>query len=67
MKKKKDNKISIVPFLAVMIAAVVLIFAVNRAGQEEAHPYKKLSWKPMFEDETILNEDPSIPDADGKF
>ena len=37
------------------------------AGQEEAHPYKKLSWKPMFEDETILNEDPSIPDADGKF
>ena len=37
------------------------------AGQEEAHPYKKLLWKPMFEDETILNEDPSIPDADGKF
>ena len=37
------------------------------AGQEEAHSYKKLSWKPMFEDETILNEDPSIPDADGKF
>ena len=37
------------------------------AGKEEAHPYKKLSWKPMFEDETILNEDPSIPDADGKF
>lgn len=37
------------------------------AGQEEAHPYKKLSWKPMFENETILNEDPSIPDADGKF
>lgn len=35
--------------------------------QAEAHPYKKLSWKPMFEDETILNEDPSIPDADGKF
>ena len=37
------------------------------AGQEEAHSYKKLSWKPMFENETILNEDPSIPDADGKF
>ena len=37
------------------------------AGKEEAHPYKKLSWKPMFEDETILNDDPSIPDADGKF
>ena len=37
------------------------------AGQEEAHSYKKLSWKPMFEDETILNEDPSILDADGKF
>ena len=37
------------------------------AGQEEAHSYKKLSWKPMFEDETILNDDPSIPDADGKF
>lgn len=37
------------------------------AGQEEAHSYKKLSWKPMFEDETILDEDPSIPDADGKF
>lgn len=37
------------------------------AGKEEAHPYKKLSWKPMFEDETILDEDPSIPDADGKF
>lgn len=37
------------------------------AGQEEAHSYKKLSWKPMFEDETILNEEPSIPDADGKF
>lgn len=39
MKKKKDNKISIVPFLAVMIAAVVLIFAVNRAGQEEASSF----------------------------
>lgn len=37
------------------------------AGQEEAYSYKKLSWKPMFENETILNEDPSIPDADGKF
>ena len=37
------------------------------AGQEEAHSYKKLSWKPMFEDETILSEDPSIPDMDGKF
>lgn len=37
------------------------------AGQEEAHSYKKLSWKPMFEDETILSEDPSIPDTDGKF
>jgi len=29
--------------------------------------YKKLEWHPLFEDETILNEDPSIPDADGKF
>ena len=28
--------------------------------------YKKLEWHPLFEDETILNEDPSIPDADGK-
>ena len=37
------------------------------AGQEEAHLYKKLSWKPMFENKTILNEDPSIPDSDGKF
>lgn len=29
--------------------------------------YKKLEWHPLFENETILNEDPSIPDADGKF
>lgn len=29
--------------------------------------YKKLEWHPLFEDETILNEDPSIPDVDGKF
>lgn len=29
--------------------------------------YKKLEWHPLFADETILNEDPSIPDADGKF
>ncbi len=29
--------------------------------------YKKLEWHPLFEDETILDEDPSIPDADGKF
>ena len=29
--------------------------------------YKKLEWHPLFEDETILNDDPSIPDADGKF
>ena len=29
--------------------------------------YKKLEWHPLFEDETILNENPSIPDADGKF
>ncbi len=35
MKKKNNNRISIVPFLVVMFTAVVLIFAVNRAGQEE--------------------------------
>ena len=29
--------------------------------------YKKLEWHPLFENETILNEDPSIPDVDGKF
>lgn len=29
--------------------------------------YKKLEWHPLFEDETILNDEPSIPDADGKF
>ena len=29
--------------------------------------YNKLEWHPLFENETILNEDPSIPDADGKF
>lgn len=29
--------------------------------------YKKLEWHSLFENETILNEDPSIPDADGKF
>ena len=29
--------------------------------------YKKQEWHPLFEDETILNEDPSIPDVDGKF
>lgn len=29
--------------------------------------YKKQEWHPLFEDETILNDDPSIPDADGKF
>lgn len=29
--------------------------------------YKKLEWHPLFENETILNEDPSKPDADGKF
>lgn len=29
--------------------------------------YKKLEWHPLFEDETILNDDPSIPDADGRF
>ena len=29
--------------------------------------YKKLEWHPLFEDETILNEDPSIADEDGKF
>lgn len=29
--------------------------------------YKKLEWLPLFEDETILNEDPSISDADGKL
>lgn len=29
--------------------------------------YNKLEWHPLFENETILDEDPSIPDADGKF
>lgn len=36
-------------------------------ANKEAHPYKKLEWKPLFEDDTILNEDSSIPDADGRF
>lgn len=36
-------------------------------SHKEAHPYKKLEWKPLFEDDTILNEDSSIPDADGRF
>ncbi len=36
-------------------------------SHKEAHPYKKLEWKPLFEDDTILNEDSTIPDADGRF
>lgn len=36
-------------------------------ANKEAHPYKKLEWKPLFEDDTILNEDSTIPDADGRF
>lgn len=36
-------------------------------ANKEAHPYKKLEWKPLFEDDTILNDDSSIPDADGRF
>lgn len=34
---------------------------------EKQQSYTKLEWKPLFSDETILTDDPSIPDSDGKF
>lgn len=43
------------------------VFASEFETYKASFTYKKLEWHPLFEDETILNEDPSIPDADGKF
>lgn len=35
--------------------------------KQQEYPYTKLEWKPLFTDETILTDDPSIPDSDGRF
>ncbi len=37
----------------------------NKKQQE--YSYTGLEWKPLFSDETILTDDPDIPDSDGRF
>lgn len=35
--------------------------------KQQEYSYTGLEWKPLFSDETILTDDPSIPDSDGRF
>ncbi len=35
--------------------------------KQQEYSYTKLEWKPLFTDETILTDDPSIPDSNGRF
>lgn len=35
--------------------------------KQQEYSYTRLEWKPLFSDETILTDDPDIPDSDGRF
>lgn len=35
--------------------------------KQQEYSYTGLEWKPLFSDETILTDDPDIPDSDGRF
>lgn len=35
--------------------------------KQQEYSYTGLEWKPLFSDETILTDDPAIPDSDGRF
>lgn len=35
--------------------------------KQQEYSYTGLEWKPLFSDETILTDDPTIPDSDGRF
>lgn len=35
--------------------------------KQQEYSYTGLEWKPLFSDETILTDDPSIPDSEGRF